>query len=339
MTGALSEQSDPVWKGIFSWQVGLVLIAFGVFWFTIIRPDNIGMVNDKGDPSMSDVTLCSLTVLDDVDNSEPMKLLRQGKRAEAVAAANNLLQSKPYDVRTLMVAGDVFAVAGNQPLGLALLLKSTYLCPQSRYVRLNYARYLARSEQLDDAIAQYELLCSKFTVDWTNPRSELAELYVQKKEPGPARDKLRDVVSVDTKNGGAQEKLGIAMAAAGEPKEGFDQFMRGCVMPDQQRMPPEGKAYIEKAGSISAAEESLRREMIAKPDDVNVLFLLTRMYIATQRWQEAKELLNYALTHSPKLKDNADVYLLMSEVLDRLGNHDDAVKAFKTGYTLMFGIN
>jgi predicted Zn-dependent protease len=335
VTSTLNERKEPLWMGIFSWQVGLAVFAVCVLWMTIIKPDNIQMVSDKSSFSGNDLSLCSLSILDDLDNAPAAKLLRDGKTEEAITAANQLLQQNPYDVRTLMIAGNVLSSTSDPGKGIALLRKSTYMCPQSRYVRLNYARYLVKEKMYDDAIVQYETLCKKFPEDWTTPHAELAELYVKKNEFKNAADELHIVCNNDTRNGAARKRLGMAMAAASELQDGFEEFIRGCNLQLQEGMSPGLKLLVDKSGSPAKAEEILKEKVAANPDQINNLLLLGELYVTMQRLPDAKSLLSTELKHSPLVNRNADVHFLFAEILDRSGDPKAAKDTFAKGAKLM----
>jgi predicted Zn-dependent protease len=330
VTGAINQPPEPLWKGLWSLQMGAAVIGSVFFWLTIQNSDRLP---DKVPSAGVDATLSQPAVLDDVEKSEPMKLLKQGKSQEALTAASQLMTQKPYDVRALMVAGDVISTAGDKGQGITLLRKSTFLCPQSRYVRLNYARYLAKTDRLEEATSQYEQLCSKYPADWTTPRIELADIYLKLNSLDKAKDKLKEVVNSDTKNGAARKLLGITMANEG--KEGFEEFLKGCALEQLQGgMPPDLKAYV-KSGSLQKAEGSLKSEVAAKPEEVQPLVLLGELYLTTNRVQDAKSLILPQVQHRQSINEEPSVHFLLAEILDKTGDHDGAYMEFKGGAKLL----
>jgi tetratricopeptide (TPR) repeat protein len=331
VTGAINQPPEPLWKGLFSFQVAAAVAGSVFFWLTIQTPDRLPATNKL--PPAGDATLFQPAVLEDVEKSEPMKLLKQGKSQEALTAASQLMTQKPYDVRALMIAGDVIATAGDKGQGITLLRKSTYLCAESRYVRLNYARYLAKTDRLEEATSQYEQLCSKYPSDWTTPRVELADIYLKLNSLDKAKDKLKEVVNADTKNGAARKLLGITMANEG--KEGFEEFLKGCALEQLQGMPPDLKAYV-KSGSLQKAEGSLKSEVAAKPEEVQPLLLLGELYLTTNRVQDAKSLILPQVQHRQSINEEPNVHFLLSEILDKTGDHDGAYMEFKGGAKLLY---
>ncbi len=332
MTGAINQPPEPIWKGLLSPHIALAVVAGIVFWFSIQSPDRLPSP-DKAPGAGVDASLSQPAVLDDIEKSEPMKLLKQGKNPEALAAANQLISEKPYDVRALMIAGDVIATAGDKAHGIDLLRKTTFLSPQSRYVRLNYARYLAKTERYEEATSQYEQLC-KYSDSWTIPRLELAEIYKTLGSLDKAKEKLKEVVSADTKDGAARKLLGITMANEG--KEGFEEFLKGCALEQLQGLPPDLKAYVTKAGSALKAEGLLKTEVAAKPEDPTPLMLLGELYLNTNRVQDAKSLILPQVQHRQSINSDPDVHFVLSQVLDKTGDHDGAFMEFKGGARLLF---
>ena len=306
------------------------ILAATFFWLTIPNPGGspIAKVGGAVDP-----TLAEPAVLDDVEKSEPMKLLKAGKTQEALTAANQLLNKNHFDVRALMIAGDVIVTAGDKAQGIILLRKSTFLSGQARYVCLNYARYWRKTERYEEATEQYELLCTKYPVAWTAPRLELADIYLKLNNNDKAKEKLKEVVNADTKNGAARKLLGITMA--GEGKEGFEEFLKGCALEQLQGVSPDLKAYMKGGGNFAKAEAQLKSEIAAKPEEVQPLLLLGKLYLINDRVQDAKQLILPQVQHRQAINDSADVHFLLAQILDKTGDHDGAYMEFKGAAKLL----
>ena len=290
-----SEQNEPIWKGILSWQVGLALVAVALYFFTIVNPDKVpNQPTSPSDRSVEDLSLMTEPLLAEVSNSEPEKLLAGGKDKAAIAAADKDIKAKPYDVRTLMSAGNVYCDApdANHDKGLQYLRKSVALCPQSRYVRLNFARHLARLRKTEDAIAQYELLDRSASDAWSAPRIELADLYIVENEFDKAVEELRKVMQNDTKNGAAQERLGLAMARNNDDKEGFEEFSKGFALRQVADQLTELNAYLARFDNDKAkAEADLQKAIKDNPENRDNIVLLGELFLSENKTQAAKELL------------------------------------------------
>ena len=301
MVAEAVEDKEPIWKGIVSWQVGLAIVAVTLYFVTIINPDKVPSVApNRPVGAVDDLTLLSESVLDDMNKREPQKLLAAGKKDAALSAAEKEVKAHPYDVRSLMSAGNCYCDAagdgakdaGGIEKGIAYLRKSVALCPQSRYVRLNVARHLVKANKLEDAVTQYELLDKSTSEEWTAPRIELAELYLTKNETAKAVDELRKVMQNDTKNGAAQERLGLAMARNNDDKEGFEEFNKGYAIRQMNNQLWELNAYVGRFGNDKGkAEEDLQKLVKDNPENRDYIILLGELYLSENKTQAAKDLL------------------------------------------------
>jgi predicted Zn-dependent protease len=290
---AAYEKNEPIWKGFVSWQAGFAVLSLAGFLFTIINPDKVPSNAAPADRVVKDLNLVTEAVLEDVKNKAPMKLLTAGKNLDAIAAAEKQSKARPWDIKTMMVAGDVYCEApeGDKDKGLSLLKKSVAMCPESRYIRINYARHLAAANKLDEAVTQYELLDKSTTEEWTPMRIELANVYLAKSEFAKAVDTLKKVMQNDTKNGAAQELLGLAMARNNDD-EGFEEFSKGFAVRKVQNQLTELNDYLAKHNnSKSASEASLTKEVKENPENQSNVILLGELLLLENKTKAAKDLL------------------------------------------------
>jgi Tfp pilus assembly protein PilF len=291
-----NDKPVPFWKGIISWQVPAAILAVAAFVFTIVNPDKVPAAGPgQADRAVRDLSLLSEGVLEDVNKTKAMTLLASGKNGAAIDQADKEVKAHPYTVRTLMVAGDVYCDApdADKTKGLAYLRKSVALCPQSRYVRINFARHLAKAKKFEEAIAQYELLDKSASEEWTPARIELADLYLVKNETAKAVDLLKKVMQNDTKNGAAQERLGLSMARNNDDKEGFEEFSKGFAIRQMQNHLPELSSYLTRYdNSKSKAESALQKEVKDNPESQDNIILLGELYLSENKTQAAKDLLS-----------------------------------------------
>jgi tetratricopeptide (TPR) repeat protein len=290
---AAYEKNEPIWKGFVSWQAGFAVLSLAGFLFTIINPDKVPSNAAPADRVVKDLNLVTEAVLEDVKNKAPMKLLTAGKNLDAIAAAEKQSKARPWDIKTMMVAGDVYCEApeGDKDKGLSLLKKSVAMCPESRYIRINYARHLAAANKLDEAVTQYELLDKSTTEEWTPMRIELANVYLAKSEFAKAVDTLKKVMQNDTKNGAAQELLGLAMARNNDD-EGVEEFSKGFAVRKVQNQLTELNDYLAKHNnSKSASEASLTKEVKENPENQSNVILLGELLLLENKTKAAKDLL------------------------------------------------
>ncbi len=184
-----SDGNEAAWKGLFSWATLILVICAGAFWFTIAKPAELRLYPDEGlfpgtvANTQEALYLSSRKLLTDVYDMEPSRLLREGDVDGALGAARQLLDKDKWNVKNLMCAGNVFVDApkdrGETEEGFDLLKTSTYMCPGSTVVRLNYARALGRAGRIEEATRQYDqvIKASKDFVPFA-PSLELARLYM-----------------------------------------------------------------------------------------------------------------------------------------------------------------
>jgi len=292
---AAYEKNEPFWKGLLSWQAGFAVISLVGFLFTIVNPDKVPSTGPSStDRVAKDLNLVSESVLDDVKKKAPMKLLAQGNYADAIAAADKQLKARPWDVKTLMAVGDVYCEApkGDKDKGLTILKKSVAMCPESRYIRINYASHLAAANELDDSVAQYELLDKSASEEWTPMRVELANVYLAKNEFSKAVDTLKKAMQNDTTNGATQELLGLAMARNNDDQEGFQEFSKGFAVRKVQNDLTELNAYLAKYNnSKSNAETNLSKDVKEDPENQSKEILLMELLLLENKTKAAKDLL------------------------------------------------
>jgi len=332
----MTRNTDSIFSGLLSWQVAVALVGAVLFWFSIIRPDSVAMLGDRSDAGS--LGLCSVDLLEKINQSKPMQLLHKGQNDQALAAAKEALAKRPYDVLTVIVAGNVDCAEGKKDEGLALLRKSTFLCPQSRYVGLNYARGLAQVGNVNDAVDKYVALAETFPNEWAVPRLELADILLQDKQPAMAVDRLKEVVTADGKNGYARRKLGLAMAAVGDSKKGFEEFIKGCALESEQGPPPDLQAYVDKIGNHNKAEEALKHEIADKPGDTTNVILLAELLVNADRLKEARAILYPPLQDAQSaLYKIPEAHFLQADVANQSGDTEQALMEFRRGAKIIVG--
>ena len=336
MHAPMTQNNDSIVWGVLSWQAGLALVSTVLFFFSVIRPDSVAMSGDQNIPGS--LGLCSVQLLEKINQAKAIQLLHKGKGDEALTTAKDALNKQPYDVLTVIVAGNVDVAVGNKDEGVALLRKSTFLCPQSRYVGLNYARGLETAGRHEEAVQVYFELAQKFPNEWAAPRLELAAILLRQKQPAMAVERLKEVVAADRKNGYARRQLGLAMAAVGDSKTGFDEFVKGCALENSQGPPPDLQAYVEKVGSHSKAEATLKKDILADTDDTNNMILLAELLLNANRINEAKTVIYPALQDkNSALYKIPEAHFLEADVANQSGDTEQALMEFRRGAKIIMG--
>ena len=161
----------------------------------------------------------------------------------------------------------------------------------------------------------------------------MADIYLKLNTLDKAKDKLKEVVNADTKNGAARKMLGITMANEG--REGFEEFLKGCALEQLQGMPPDLKDYA-KSQPLPKVEALLKTEVASKPEEVQPLLLLGELYLTSNRIQEAKALILPQVQHRQSINEDPQVHFLLAQILDKTGDHEGAYMEFKGGAKQLF---
>lgn len=333
-------------------QLLAALVAGGLFAYTVVKPISMPVKSRSLAPQSStkeepkvvvkeDPSLDSDTLLKDVAALEPLKSYEAGKASKATGEAWNIADSKAdrNNVKLLMAAGNVLTNNGNVRdawKGFALLERSQALAPKNKWVRLNYARQLFKRGLVKESIAQYEdllKLTEESDPNWVEPRLELADVYLVEEQTKLAIKLYEDCLKVRQEDPRIIKRIGIAMAVSGDQRKGYDKFLKGCNLEqDKMDYSPDIKADIDKNGGlIESAITDMRKKVSAKPTDIPLRIRLGKLLICVNRLKEAKEHLEEA---AKKRESVSEIHEVMSEILYRMGNAEEAFAEFETAARL-----
>ncbi|CAN5484538.1 hypothetical protein BH10CYA1_BH10CYA1_23500 [soil metagenome] len=335
-----SDGNEAAWKGLFSWATLILLISGVAFWLTIVKPDELRLYPGEGlfpgavSNTQEALYLSSQKLLTDVYDMEPSRLMREGDVDGALGAARQLLDKDKWNVKNLMCAGNVFVDApkerGETEEGFDLLKTATYMCPVSKYVRLNYARALGRAGRIEEATKQYNLV-TKSNMDF-EPSLELARLYMTNLDEEKAISLLQMIYDKDPENSSVQMLLGIAMARNHKEKEGFEEYTQAFGKARTLGYPLEAKELVEKNhDSIPDAIKEQSTIADQQPVSITAKLLLAEMLILQNRIAEGKTVLDAQKT---KFKDNPELHRLYAEIYHSEDKEDQAFQEWLTANTL-----
>jgi Flp pilus assembly protein TadD len=230
------------------------LIAIIAFALTLRRATNLPTIPTALAPSKDSQKMYTAVLLDDVANMEPARLLAAGQIDEAIGEANKEMQEKPNDLETIMCVGNVLSEKGDKQRGIDLLKQTVVLAPNSRYVRLNYARHLPLAGRSDEAMKEYEFLCKTFPKLWLDPRIELAAIYVQRGKAPEAAALQKTILEVEPDNTAVKRDYYLSQARTGQEDEGLKalpNFARSrknnnCIQRIAARFSKQATTYLEK---------------------------------------------------------------------------------------------
>lgn len=276
-----------------------------------------GLTAEQYDLEVKDRTIAADTVVAEINKLEPLKLLSHGEAGPAILSAKALIAKKPNDTRALMAAGMVLVEAGNKAekeLGISYCNKAFEQAKYSAYIRLLYGRQLAIMHRDEDAIAVYEKIIELFPSTWSTPHKELAALYMRTNSSAKAVKELTELLKSDNSDPGVQRELGLALAQDGKQQEGFEEFQKGFTREkDLLGYPYAVKDIVEAhAGIVSSALKDTEKRYQKNPEDLKTLLTLARLYIASNRFKEARDIANQAI----KLREvDPEVHEVMSEIM------------------------
>lgn len=326
--------SDFVWTAV---VVIAAAGAIGAFAFFTIKPDTMAMVERAtSQSSANDASLFSESLLKQIADMPPSVALATGRQEDAISGAADLVKSKKYDVKSYMCAGNVYVMSNDtalQPKGYSLLRETVYLCPESRYVHLNFARQLVALNRLEEAGREYDKLCGSFG-NWLPPRLEQAALFMKLGQPADAARRVKEVLDSDPNNPQALKIRGIIKGDEGsgskddaKTKQGFADYTKAFDNEKKLKCPPDSQAIVDiNDGSVQKAIAFEQQRVQNNKDDVDAKLLLAQLLIYQGQLTDAKALLLDAQKNDPK---NPEPHRLLAEVLYLMKDEQGAFAEFK----------
>lgn len=301
MSTEVETTSEPLWRVIASWQMLLAAVCGIVFYLSITRV-SMDSIPPEMTSAHNDERFATMQLFDTINALPPMVLYLKGDKEQAAAEALKKVKEHPWDAMNLLCAGNILSDSvATADEGFRMLRKAIYMAPTSRYVRLFYARKLVQGNRLEEAITQYDLLANHYNL-WTQPRYELADLYMNQKDWSDAAHSLDEALHNDSQNGPARIKLGIAMAANSEA-DGFEEFKKGVSL--EQVDDDRNSAQLQKDLA------TVRSDVSAKPDDQQLKLKEARLLIAAKVYSEARNTLSQLIDQN---KENPEPYVLMAQL-------------------------
>lgn len=303
--------------------VVLAVVFCGGFCATIkVVPDKVavyGLSEEDARYIVKDKDLVVPTLLSDIAQMPPHKLLSKGENQQAIAAAKALVAKSPEDVKALVCAGQVLIEAGakaDKELGLTYMAKAAEIASYSQYIQLAYARALDTLNKDEDCIKVYEAIVGHFPTAGVAPKRELAELYMKANRSEEAVTALTDLKKTDANDPSIERQLGLALGQAGKQQEGFEEFQKGFTKEqDMLGCPSAVKAIVEAhAGLIDPALADTEKKVAKNPNDVNGMITLARLYIGANKLKEARDTLEAARKMQ---ENNPELHEVMAEVMCR----------------------
>ncbi len=329
-------------RNVIGVQLFLGLVGCVLFFITVGRPTNVvDLVLTPKVKAAVDPTTNSEKFMKEINQMEPLVLLAKGKKDLAAKAMKKLLTDKPDEVRTLVCAGEYYYHLGDNNKGYEYVDKSVAAAPDSKYILLNRARHISLEGKDAEALEAYEALVKRFPEPWAGPHEELAKMYQrQHNADGMVKEykAVLDAFSTDEVKASGDERLvargadirkrlGMALCAQGDPKGGFEEFVKGfTIEKDSQGYPESVRTVVERNGGLVEGAINEERGLIEKdPNDLNARLMLARLQLSLSRYFDAETQLNEVMKKNEGL---AELHEIKAELLFRQAqNEEDKAKA------------
>jgi tetratricopeptide (TPR) repeat protein len=256
-------------------------------------------------------------------------LALQGRRSEAVALAEKLVEENKDDAEAEAIRASLRLRGGNREdldQSIKELQAVISRMPDNPVVRYNLGEALAARGDLDQARVQLQEAV-KLRGTYLPPRLSLARIHLAKGEFPPARQLADEVVAVSARD--VMARLIRTSALMGEKdlaqaRQELDIVFK--ISPDN----PDGlylKAMIDfSEGKVKDAEAAFRDLYGRTPPDPRGLLGLSEILMVTQRAGEAKALLQKELAAG---KNERTTRLALANVLVRTEDYKGAEDQYK----------
>jgi Flp pilus assembly protein TadD len=313
-------KKETIVHAFVSVEMVAAIVCMAFFWFTIVSFDAESAATDKSDPSSK------ADIMSQVNELKAMQLANAGNLEQAMREVASLVQKKPHDAAANVAAGMVYVQAGAGEAGLRYLKKGVALSHRDKNVLLAYARSLQSTKHTEEAIAQYQAV-EKVDPSWSIPRAELAQIYMEQRNPAEAAKELGALVDANPNNFAARKLRGIALARSGKLKNGLEEYMM-AIAQEGQSGPPEALRQMLGTSGATAMDRviyELEQQVNNRPTEYVPRLRLAQLYTYGGNPKAAKDLLMEARRLAPS---NSEVQRTLAVCLKQLGEDTQAMSAF-----------
>jgi tetratricopeptide (TPR) repeat protein len=191
--------------------------------------------------------------------------------------------------------------------------------PNSRDVRLNYARLLVNVKRYAEARRQFEVLVREYPQN-AEVSMAVALLAVQAKDYDAAEAQLKRVLELDYKDPDAAR---IYLGQVNEERERFDEALKwySSVNPGGQYINAQGRyaGVLAKQGRLADARQHLQQVTArSNVERVQLTQAEAQLLREANAYQEAFDVLGQALEKMPNTPDLLYDYAMAAEKVDRI---------------------
>ncbi len=241
-----------------------------------------------------------------------------GDRDQALSSLDRALIQNPKLVQAHLLRTRILIDRGDRDAALAGLTKAVAALPRDRNLRMSYARLLIDAGQLDKSRREFAILLNQNPRD-TDSLYALGLLAAETRQFDLAEGYFLDLIKRKTRLADAYFELGRIEEQRGNYAEAKNWYER--VSGDDRYLSAQLRkgVVLAKAGETTVLTqhfETLRRN---QPQNSITLYLAEAEALReAERYQEAFDTLDRALTKYPDDKDLLYARALIAEKLDRL---------------------
>jgi tetratricopeptide (TPR) repeat protein len=210
-------------------------------------------------------------------------LVRQNKRPEALAQAEDLLTALSGNIDAMNLKADVLA-ADKQTESLEALLKEIReKFPDQPMAAFRLGSFYQGQKKFVAALTEYEAAVQKSRNAY-EPLRALVSVYLEEKQPAKADERLKKVLAENPRHGGALELLGLVRFSQNRPEEAVKSLNK-AIEASPKWLPPYADlgAYYERQGQPDRAVAVYQKALAAVPGDAVMMVSLARVYEAAKQ--------------------------------------------------------
>lgn len=241
---------------------------------------------------------------DEADKSyrQALEALVAGKLEVAEAAFRKSLSLDKKYTAALLGMAEVAQQRGKLDETRKFIDQAVALDPKNPYVQASLGRLLVVGGDLKRGMAALEQ-AAKLNPTMVRPRLDMADTYLASlNDPKKASELYRQVITLETTNGGAYYGLGTALTRLGDSQGAAQAFQQADKNSSNNPLPALGLARVYAAsGKYNEAEAQARRALKIQPSLTAAQLELAGILEASGRYADALTQYQKLVAAQPKL--------------------------------------
>ncbi len=269
--------------------------------------------------------LNNVELFNKINNMACVKLVQENQLINANDLAYKTIQANPYDLKTLLSAGQVFMEVGNQPKGIELLYKALKLAPNNNYIKFYYGEgLLVSGDYLDSLKVLNNLYVRNLCLD-PNLEIEIGRVYLFLKQYDEAYTHLEKAIAKYPNNAAINYLSAMCLAKIGSNEEALSDFVKNYktyyVFPDTVLRFIKGNNGVKED-----ALKSLINNLEESPQDIQLRIETINFALYLENYSLALKLLG-----NQEIQKISEASFLYAITYAELNQKDIAIKYFNKG--------